>query len=315
MDNKLIQHFIITFGPAGSGKGHIIENEIEDVLNCLYQQEINLSNPKQTYMALVDNLIENDETYRRESYKIFINSYYYKKGQKPRTKTGKITKNFQNLSENLSKLYFNIRKKYDKINDNAITKALKNKKNIILETTGQNQLDWIWSWLFKDYKLNEIPIITIVYPWKTRKGIIDGIITRFETQVNEIEKYIEKNSKENFFQNKKIKPIRLPNLAQLRDNIPIIEQNFAKIIGQNMSKIENILIYDNNYELNKNSIFLFGPKLTGQRIRTKPECKLVNSQQKLSEFFTNYPSMHKDLSLMIKAYHTLFNSLYPSQEN
>ena len=122
------QHFIITFGPAGSGKGHIIENEIEDVLNCLYQQEINLNNPNQTYMALVDNLVENDEIYRKESYKIFINSSFYKKGQKSKTKTGRITKNLQNLSENLSKLYFKIRKKYDKINDNSINKSLKKKK-------------------------------------------------------------------------------------------------------------------------------------------------------------------------------------------
>ena len=118
-------YIIITVGHAGSGKTRLINKTIE-ILNL----------DKNYKTCLVDDLIENNDEYKN--------------------KIKELLKDNSKL-ELFEKAYFDVRQKYDydRVNDDKIKKYIKNKKNIILETTGKNIPKWILSrnWIPINYDI------------------------------------------------------------------------------------------------------------------------------------------------------------------
>ena len=207
-------YIIITVGHAGSGKTRLINKTIE-ILNL----------DKNYKTCLVDDLIENNDEYKN--------------------KIKELLKDNSKL-ELFEKAYFDVRQKYDydRVNDDKIKKYIKNKKNIILETTGKNIPKWILS-------RNWIPInydIIIAYSLVSVKNLIKRNKQRFE---NSMKQFMDDNNA--------IAP-RMPNIdkAIIKENVKNIRHTLIKlykkcIVTHNIEicngvKINKLLIFDNNYK-------------------------------------------------------------------
>jgi len=205
-------YIIITVGHSGSGKTKLINKTIE---------YLNLDKNYKT--CLVDDLIENNEEYKR--------------------KVKKIIKTDNNL-ESFEKVYFDIRKKYDynKVNDEKFIKYIKNKENIVIETTGKNIPKWILSreWTPKNYN------IIIAYSLVSVKNLIKRNKERLEQAVKA---FMDDNSKP---------APRIPNLDKtiIKNNVKNIAKTLLElyencIMNHNIErcnnvKINKLLVFDNN---------------------------------------------------------------------
>ena len=203
-------YIIITVGHSGSGKTKLINKTIE---------YLNLDKNYKT--CLVDDLIENNEEYKK-----------------------KVKKIIKNNLETFEKVYFDIRKKYDydRVNDEKIKKYIKNKENIVIETTGKNIPKWILSrdWTPKNYN------IIIAYSLVSVKNLIKRNKERLEQAIKA-------------FMDDDTNPApRIPNLDKtiIKNNVKNIVKTLLElyencIINHNIEiynnvKINKLLVFDNN---------------------------------------------------------------------
>ena len=166
MDKRLL---IVVNGPCGSGKTSL-PKKICNYLNINYKF-INFEK------ILIDELIENDIYYKNNVYKLIRR---YNKDNSTITK--KIVEN-ENFQKKINLLYYKTRSKfkYNLINDLKLNKAFKFKKNIIFETQGSNNNDW----LFNNYK-DELKHYNIIFCWSivNFNEIINRIKSRFINSIN-----------------------------------------------------------------------------------------------------------------------------------
>jgi hypothetical protein len=143
-------YLIITAGPTGSGKGSLPDKIIK-YLNLNKNERVNI---------LIDDIVENQENYKKEIKKI-INKYCIDIELCKNLKD-KINNPDDEILKNFNDIYFNTRKNKgcnntdktcDNINDEKLENAFKNGKNIIFETTGTYYPSWIFKYNME--KLNE----------------------------------------------------------------------------------------------------------------------------------------------------------------
>ena len=151
-------HLIITYGPAGSGKGHLYPNYTRLLSTCYSSMKpITQDN---TFVAEIDQYVENDPDYKNEVFRIICDFFKTCKTQLKSAEVSlgayirQVVSDFENtdqcsafeLSKNLTDAYRYTRRKYDNMLTAKIAQAVKDNQNIIFETTGQHAepLNWLW---------------------------------------------------------------------------------------------------------------------------------------------------------------------------
>jgi len=264
--------FIITFGPAGSGKGYIEEYYKNEIYNK-YKNILRHDNFN-PYYALIDDYIEKDYDYNYKSIEYCRNNI-----EKIRqTFMSDNNNNNINLAENiikgnhsekidlaneigddLGKIYFDVKKKYNATNDNMININLAKRNDIVYETTGNNKFDWIFeeTHLKYDYVRNSY-IIIIVYPFVRISKILERACSRFIKRVDKIDynNISDNDSLSSFVQQnfllEDFLPPRLPKLSgdnSLYGSIKNIQDNISDYMikcATGTSNVNEIMLYDNN---------------------------------------------------------------------
>lgn len=275
--------FIITFGPAGSGKGYIM-----DALEKYLKNDNDIKMPLDYKYARIDDFIEVDKEYVKNSIDETINifsdehltNYIDNMGDinnciteidnfLTNNKMSQELELLENKSLNYVKIYMDTRRKYNGTVDANINLWLSNREHIIFETTGQNNFDWLYEYTLlsnKDVK-NDYKIL-LIYPYVETKIILARALNRFTTRVNMAKNVGKINSitdtqDENYIQyinnivtKTKINNIlpespRLPTLVSgnysIFYSINNIQNNIANYLNQceNDDKVNIILLYDN----------------------------------------------------------------------
>lgn len=282
--------FLITFGPAGSGKGYIMPNLLTHIANV----HPNIKNIGELKYARIDDFVEVDRMYVENSLALVptnilsdpsFTSYLQDLVDIKASET-EINRNLSNIatqqfSGNFRKLetladkyyetYTTSRKTYDKTLDDNLIMWLKSRNNIVFETTGQSNFNWLFSFtpLKNEQVLNDY-IIILVYPYVASETILARALNRFIVRVDdsiklgkftkdttshtpEFTRYVENVEYGNRIGNKKVEPPRLPKLLtgeySLYKSITAIQNTIANYIGEcldtNTSKIDTIMLYDN----------------------------------------------------------------------
>ena len=330
-------HLIISWGPPGSGKGHLLfdsYNEktkdpsiIGQIMDCLYNTKTNLHDKNKTTRGLIDNLVELSRNYRRGSWEI-LQKYKQKFMPKNAPMSTLIDhmhgRDLDDLADELSALYMFVR--YEKTiriksqsdlisKDDMVTEnlklAMKENKNAVLEMTGLNLYTWIYTWLFDTKNIDrQKTIITLVYPWVNKKHIVKATLNRLKKKIIEIEEYIQKYSFDEYYnansdESKELGAVRLPNLSELPVNVEKTQENFAKLLEKDCGgDVDNIIMYDNNHGAGYKTTFLFSPKIERENkikdIREK--CQIVNNKQKLKNLFRTFPFMNAVLKKQLEVF-------------
>lgn len=326
--NKSI--FIITMGPMGSGKGYIL-NSLLDIVRTY--------NPTITTMDVfkysrIDDYIEMDEEFIEKSLDIVIDRIL---------KDDKLTRDIQRLddikdcydeivdyqnkvdgftiipkideiAQELESIYNSYRLKYDIINYRNLIQMIRNRDNIVFETTGTNRFDW----LFTSTPLSNLEVlgdytIIVVYPYVKDDMIIARALNRFTTRVSDLinicnvtknttkenEEYINyviAASNGNKIGHKKIEVPRLPvlfdGITPLSKSISTIQNNISQYIVDCMStvdtKVSLIILFDNNRNVPIISIDMN----CGEPIKFTKYCS------SLEDFKRNY-NLHLSKSLLL----------------
>lgn len=142
---------LITAGPTGSGKSTLIQESFTYLIGHVPDFET----------FLVDDLVENDDSYKQEVDKI-IKDF----SCKPPFDSGKcdVTRPTEALLLAFKQAYFKIRLTQgcmrneeklncNELNDKKMVKALKENKNVVIETTGSYIPTWILDLEFKNYQI------------------------------------------------------------------------------------------------------------------------------------------------------------------
>lgn len=184
------KYFTIVVGSSGSGKNFLI-NHIVDFLKI-----------KEYSFISIDQYIEKDQNFKKESMLMKPNTQEY------------------------DNLYFKYRKLYDDICDQSIIQNLSNHQNIIFETTGIDQFDWIFD--FNEFVLNKkYYSVFLIFPFSDLETVIKRIENRF----------LNKES------------IRYPFIDNIINNYTKIEHNIIENIQNcynNNSNIDYFIYYNNN---------------------------------------------------------------------
>lgn len=242
MDKK---YFFIIYGPTGSGKGYI-----ESFLFDYVSDKLGIGVDKnKLFRSVIDNYVEKDSEYIDKTCQYVKLNWtiddinYVKKNINQiindiiSKKSSAISNKLTETSSQLSNIYFEIRRKYNIINDETLIKSINNHDHIIFETTGFNDYNWIFNqnskFLTQINRLNYLVIL--VYPFVDAKIIIDQIITRFFHNAVKI-----LTGDKSF--------ARLPNLTILMDSIETIKNNFTnylQICNQTIDMNDYIIFIDN----------------------------------------------------------------------
>jgi hypothetical protein len=177
---------IIKYGPPASGKGS--ENVAKEIENL----GVNLNN---FIVFEIDRIIESLENYRQETMNVYKSE----------------NKN-NNKMEKSSKIYFSKRKNKSSgksLNDqfeDFMIKSIKDRKNIIFETTGgsfndNNPIKWLLELVKKEeIKLASPYKIILIYPIVTKDIIVDRVAKRASEQITRNPPFYRTMSKENLSQ-------------------------------------------------------------------------------------------------------------------
>eukprot|EP00957_Ditylum_brightwellii_P209800 15363312-Ditylum_brightwellii.AAC.1 len=193
-------HFIVTYGPVGTGKGFIKEQYIQYLSKAHPEIELTEDN---TFIAEIDNLIEENNEYRKAAVihldKFFKQSFgggikhdkdllekvrqYLRSFAGNVDLTAKLEKLIIKLLDDLENTYFTTREPFNLIFDKALEQAIVDGENIIFETTGSSLSDPIgWLWKFYSsplYQKMDKYVLTIVYPFVQDTTIEEQNVGRF----------------------------------------------------------------------------------------------------------------------------------------
>jgi hypothetical protein len=268
--------FIVAVGPAGSGKGYILEKALVDIKkNIVYNEKKNFN------YGLVDNYVEIDLEFIKKGFAIIDNDESVDKKylkslvnmQECNEEINKFTTNTQdsqlltleNLGKQYSNLYFDHRSNGNDVLNFNIKMWLQNRENIVLETTGQNNFEWIFKYSFlSDPLVRNDYIIVVVYPYVNENIILARALNRFAIRTTDyleysalnMDHYITAVQHRNLVDGKICNAIRFPVLINgdnsLKNTIPQIHNTLAYYINKcsstdnNVESVDYVLIYDNN---------------------------------------------------------------------
>lgn len=274
MEKKSV--FIITYGPAGSGKGFIEDTFIKKINHHL-GDKINLVSSDQLHRMQIDTYVENDRNFAYPSIN-HVNSMF--------TISELCNINIDNAINNiingdekkeiklnqasneLTSLYFKIRDMYNNKNDDELKKALKDGKNIIYETTGVVPIDWLFTEPdFLTFEILQKYYVVIVYPFVDSKKIIFRAVKRFiKRSISILENKDIIPYMENKIRKLEMESVRLPILFgenSLSNMMVKSYKNLEKYINICIEQKTNynlLLFYDNDEEREENEevpLFLF----------------------------------------------------------
>lgn len=290
---KSTQHFIISYGPAGSGKGHIVDNEMFKILKCLYPGTN--FHDKYTYMALIDDYVESDEEFRNESLNIVLN--YIKTHNIPIDQADTIDKmeklftddQLNDIAKEIDDLYSKVRndnkhmdlktgkmKSYNDINTEKMISHLEKNNNVVLETTGERSFRWLWNSPELLQNKDHV-VVTLIYPWVEKNDIITSAKLRFFKTLMNI-----KNN--NFKLTPELKPPRIPNLKDLDASIDVIQNNFARCLIEDVKyeHVDNVIFWNNSYLQKEPTSFILAPKLSPEE-KYIEKCHCITNCDKLKK--------------------------------
>lgn len=200
--------FLIIAGPTGSGKGYVQEYT-QSYLAGTYD-----SSKKLNY-ALIDDYIETDPVYVYTSLNItkdIIDNnnelvMYISKLADIDNCMSEIKKNIgidcqsnnnfrklESTSTLYSSNYFNARRKYDKILNADIKIWLENRENIIFETTGAFNFDWLFTDEFISKDIRDDYKICLIYPYVNDEIILSRALHRYALYFNDYIKNIDNDT-------------------------------------------------------------------------------------------------------------------------
>jgi hypothetical protein len=231
---------VVVLGPTGSGKGSI-EGKIKELYN--------LDNSVKFVPVLIDDLIEEnlDYKYKIENYLSDV------KKQHPDITNEQLANYITGTGldesiENFNVAYFSTRKgntcrmgersmTCDAKNDEILTTAIRDGKNVIFETTGERKFEW----LFDTHKEGlESKDYNIVLAWNVVE--VCELITRNANRAKEsIQKFIDDSEGEN--------APRLPDITTdtMFKKLTKIINTFEEIVKKCTKNCEHrIVVYDNN---------------------------------------------------------------------
>jgi hypothetical protein len=266
-------HLIITYGPAGSGKGHLYPKYTQLLSKCYSSMDpITQDN---TFVAEIDQYVESDPDYKDAVFRIICDFFENCQAQLETpeslgTYIKKVLSDFERMDEcsatalsaDLTRAYRYTRSKYDAKLNADIAQAVKENRNIIFETTGQNSdpLNWLWycgsgndNWSGPFCAAPKY-VKTVIYPYVDPDRILQQAQERFARRV--VGWYMcLKSCRKRLGTGKFTEfstclvgatnaPVpRLPNLNELRTLIPVAQRNVIPYIDN--EQIENIIIYNN----------------------------------------------------------------------
>lgn len=263
--------FMITIGPAGSGKSNII-GELKDYINKHY----NDINPGIYESGSIDDYVEHDRTYIREIINLIVTDIFLDdkmNGKMDGKINGKMKdyiitnsqkqnsdieiENYINnqesgidllndITQKMTNLYMIVRRKYDNENNTNLKKWINERKNIIFETTGQTNLDWLFEGEFFTKDTIDDYLIIMAYPYVEKKEILSRALNRFAERVKffydnyyhnrvfDIEEYIRDVMSNKMVNNKRVEPPRLPFIFYgnnpLTEAVDAIQRNIIGIL-------------------------------------------------------------------------------------
>jgi len=270
-------HLIITYGPAGSGKG-FIRKKYTAVINSMYPQ-MDAIEYENTFVAEIDHHVENDGEYQNAVFVAICNFFDECNPGVMRTPVSfskhlrELLSDFETnepcsasrLSDRLTMIYQRFRTKYNSTLDCEIQDAVKKKQHIIFETTGQNRnpLDWLWQCPGNTQDsewtgpfCNVVGYVkTVVYPYVEPEMILSQATLRFIERVvswyaclKECKTHLSQKSFNGFqscLRNQQTVGVpRLPDLKELAELIPLAQDNIVPYIENRF--VDNIILFDNN---------------------------------------------------------------------
>ena len=313
MSNQNNPYFIITAGPTASGKS----STIDKISNYLHNDEIN--NEKYTDFISVDALIEKNPYFKREidnyfkkNFKNKNNNDIYNELAYPRKKTIKFfnkvywhaRKNTDCMTGNNLNLKNKTKKEKDYkpcsyIISNNILTALKNKKNIVFETTGVTFPFWI----FKQYP-NDLMNYNIIITW----SIVDICDLYERNKARSI--MTAKLFIETFADNApRLPDIRKKNYKRTLINIIDTYKELVKYHGnRSLSKLR-LLLFDNRTK--KSNVLLYDSYKNSDKIGYREILK-YNVDNNCDNKSLNNASINKSISSTNKSISSTNKSVSPS---
>lgn len=230
---------VVVLGPTGSGKGSI-EGKIKELYN--------LADSVKFVPVLIDDLIEENEAYKSQI-RDYLSSV---KKQHPDITIEQLANYITGTGldesiENFNEAYFSTRQgntcrmgersmTCDAKNDEILTTAIRDGKNVIFETTGERKFEW----LFDTHKIGlERKDYNIVLAWNVVE--VCELITRNANRAKE--------SIKEFIKNTKGGAPRLPDITTdtMFKKLTNIINTFEKIVSECTEKCKHrIVVYDNN---------------------------------------------------------------------
>ena len=235
----------MTYGPAGSGKGHIRDKYLSYLRNIhIHDVSFNETN---TFEANIDSYVEKDERYIQRSIEAtqeFITACQARAlgdclQAREEARDALVTK--------LQGNYFEVRKYYSHYMDQEIIKGTEQGKHIILETTGSfSPPTWIFDFVGRTSKFPYI--FTVVFPVVLPETIEERAVDRFLKRAHRV----LENDLEGMYMKE---PPLLPSIVELREtNIPQSHDNFVKTLADD--RFQHVLLYNNNESCGQNCYML-----------------------------------------------------------
>lgn len=244
MPLRVPPHLIVTYGPAGSGKGFLRQNYqewLEEIYGPILRRIVQLE---------IDNYVEKDETYIEKATEIttgYIRAIRDNKSDDEVTIAQRAAIEaslHEGLVNDLAALYMRVRQFYNAQLDLDLEDAFANGDNVIFETTGANSIKW----LLDMAKESSYPyIITIVYPLVQRKTILGRAEERFLKR----KMCLQQANGDEWLE--KCEPPRLPAPSVIMSGIGAAQKNLVSLMAD--PTVDHILLYNNNPHCDSGTCF------------------------------------------------------------
>jgi predicted ABC-type ATPase len=264
---------IITVGPTGSGKSSLPD---------LIIKELGLS---ANYIDIqIDAVVGSNPEFKRG-----INKLMYEKGINKANNNSVIMSKLNNeLGSKLSSLYFKVRKgpycegiSCNTVNDKILNDAIEKGKNIVFETMGSSNIDWLISMIEGKYT------IIIAYMILDYNTLIQRVKGR---ALSGFKKYMEKKNNTNTKKHINNKSIVGPRYPSLEKHVfgPLVKTIYSTLINLILSlngidkvyqKLENLYSYD---KFNIDYLYIYDNK------EKTPELQYIFRRDKI---FGNYQNL------------------------
>lgn len=244
-----LRHFIITYGPTGSGKGHV-RSEYEKQLRELYpdttperyhyvesmdgSDQVSRATIEPRMMVVeIDNFVEGDNQYIIDTTNA-TREFIATCGSHdiPSCMAAERVR-MDGLVRSLSESYFRTRKFHTQRTDDSLVYALRHGWNVVFETTGMyGNFDWLFDFLRRNTPSTHRYIVTVIFPITDSDTIVHRVQHRFVERVQCI-----RGNREQCF------PPRLLDPADIRRGIVQSHKNLMAYVTD--KRVDHLFLYNN----------------------------------------------------------------------